>query len=162
MKTEQDLNNTIEQYADTIKRICMTYLKNTDDTDDIFQNVFFKYYKSSVSFESEEHKKAWLIRITINECKDMLKNFFRKTTSSLEAAYQIPSNTPLDEHASIRACVFSLPEKYRIVIFLYYFEGYSAVEISKILSKNVNSIYTLLSRGKAQLKLKLGGEENEW
>lgn len=75
MRSEQEVNRAIEQYSDMIRRLCMIYLKNYADTEDIFQTVFLKYVLSSVSFESKEHEKAWFIRVTINACKDLLKSF---------------------------------------------------------------------------------------
>ncbi len=162
MRNEQDLKLAIENYADTVKRICVVYLKNIADTEDIFQNVFIKFYKSPVHFESEEHKKAWFIRVTINECKDLLKSFFRKNSVPIEEISEIPTETDFNENSYVRQAVLKLPEKYKIVVYLHYFEGYSAVDIGKMLSKNVNSIYTLLARGRELLKKDLGGSGHEW
>ncbi len=162
MKSEQDLNLAIENYADTVKRICMLYLKNTADTEDIFQNVFLKYYNNSAHFKNEEHKKAWIIRVTINECKDLLKSFFRKNTVCVDEMSNIKTDGGLNENAHVRQAVLNLPQKYKLPIYLHYFEGYSAVEIGKILNKNTNTIYTFLSRGRQALKSSLGGNEHEW
>lgn len=162
MRDETDLKMTIDRYADMVKRICTVYLKNRADTEDVFQNVFLKYYKSAVHFESEEHKKAFLIRVTVNECKDVLKSFFQKRVTGLDALDEPAAASDLDENLYVREAVLKLPEKYRIVIYLHYFEGYSAVEIGKILRKNTNTIYTLLARGRKLLKESLGGNEHEW
>ncbi len=132
MRNEQDLKLAIENYADTVKRICVVYLKNTADTEDIFQNVFMKYYKSSAHFKNAEHKKAWFIRVTINECKDFLKSFFRKNSVSIDEISEMGVETDFDENSYVRESVLKLPEKYKITIYLHYFEGYSAVEIGKI------------------------------
>ncbi len=161
MKDEQDLKLAIDDYADMVKRICVVYLKNMADTEDIFQNVFIKYYKSSVHFESEEHKKAWFIRVTINECNDLIKSFFRKNSVSIDEISEIQTEINFDDNRYVKDAVLKLPEKYKIAIYLHYFEGYSAVEIGKILKKNVNTIYTLLARGREQLKNILGGSEHE-
>ena len=75
MRNEEEVNQAIERYADTVRRICMVHLKNLSDTEDIFQTVFLKYVLRSVPFESAEHEKAWIIRVTINACKDLLKSF---------------------------------------------------------------------------------------
>ena len=83
MRSESEVNRAVDLYADTIRRVCTVYLKNYADTEDIFQTVFLKYILSSVVFESDEHEKAWFIRVTINSCKDLLKSFFRKNTVSL-------------------------------------------------------------------------------
>ena len=160
MRSEQDVNRAIEQYSGMIRRLCMIYLKNYADTEDIFQTVFLKYALSSVSFESDEHEKAWFIRVTINKCKDLLKSFFRNRTVSLDDIVEKPEAIPSDYREVLEA-VLSLPQKYRNVVYLHYYEGYSAPQISHILGKNVNTVYTLLTRSKKMLREKLGGDEYE-
>ena len=160
MRSEQEANRAIETYADTVRRLCMIHLKNSSDTEDIFQNVFLKYILSSTVFENEEHEKAWIIRVTINECKDLLKNFFRSHVVSIDEILGLCAEDT-SETGEVLEAVLSLPAKYRDVIYLYFYEEYSAVEIGKILSKNVNSVYTLLSRAKGLLRDKLGGEDFE-
>ena len=91
MRSEQEANRAIERYADTVRRICMIHLKNHADTEDIFQNVFLKYVLSTAVFESEEHEKAWFIRVTINACRDLLKSFFRSRTVSLDTLLDQPA-----------------------------------------------------------------------
>ena len=160
MRSEEEVNRVIEQYSDTVRRICMVHLKNYADTEDIFQNVFLKYVLSSVSFENEEHEKAWLIRVTINACKDLLKSFFHSRITSLDEIMEQPAELPSD-HREVLEAVLSLPQKYRDVIYLHYYEDYTAPEISRILGKKVNTIYTLLTRSKQMLREKLGGDEYE-
>ena len=150
------MNRAIEQYSDTVRRLCVVHLKNPADTEDIFQTVFLKYVLSSVSFESDEHEKAWFIRVTINACKDLLRSFFRRHTIPLDSIIEQPASLPPD-YRDVWEAVFSLPQKYRDVVYLYYFEDYTAPQISRILGKNVNTIYTLLTRSKHMLKEKLGG-----
>lgn len=134
----------------------MIYLKNDADTEDIFQTVFLKYVLSSVSFENDEHEKAWFIRVTINACKDLLKSFFRSRTVSLDKVIEQPSELT-EDYRDVLEAVFSLPQKYRDVVYLHYFEDYTAPQISSILGKNVNTVYTLLNRSKRMLREKLGG-----
>lgn len=138
----------------------MIRLKNYADTEDIFQTVFLKYVLTSVDFESEEHEKAWFIRVTVNACKDLLKSFFRSRTVSLDEIIEQPAEIPSDNREVMEA-VLSLPQKYRDVVYLHYFEDYTAPQIGKILGKNVNTIYTLLTRSKQLLREKLGGDEYE-
>ncbi len=157
MRSEEAVNRAIEQYSDTVRRLCMIHLKNYADTEDIFQTVFLKYVLSSVSFENDEHEKAWFIRVTINACKDLLKNFFRSRTISLDSVMEQPAELSPDYREVLEA-VFSLPQKYRDVVYLHYFEDYTAPEISRILGKNVNTIYTLLNRSRQVLREKLGGD----
>ena len=135
----------------------MLHLKNAADTEDIFQNVFLKYVLRSMPFESEAHEKAWFIRVTINACKDLLKSFFRSRTVSLDEVVQLPAETPPD-HREVLEAVLSLPPKYKDVVYLHYYEGYTAPEISRMLGKNVNTVYTRLNRSKQLLREKLGGD----
>lgn len=160
MRSEQEVNRVIELYGDTVRRLCMIYLKNYADTEDIFQNVFLKYATSSIKFENDEHEKAWFIRVTINKCKDLLKSFFRNRTVSLDDIVEKPEAIP-SEYREVLEAVLSLPQKYRNVVYLHYYEGYSAPQISHILGKNVNTVYTLLTRSKKMLREKLEGDEYE-
>lgn len=160
MRSEQELNRALERYSDTVRRLCMIRLKNYADTEDIFQTVFLKYVLSSAAFESEEHEKAWFIRVTINACKDLLKSFFRSRSVSLEEIAEQAAEIPEDNREVLEA-VLSLPQKYREVVYLHYFEDYTAPQIGQILGKNVNTVYTLLTRARQMLREKLGGEEYE-
>ena len=160
MRSEAEANRAIDLYGDTVRRICMVHLKSYHDTEDVFQTVFLKYVLSPAAFESAEHEKAWFIRVTLNACKDLVKSFFRRNTVSLEEAVPLADETA-PEHREVLEAVLSLPEKYRDAIYLYYYEGCSAAEIGKLLGKNVNTVYTLLSRARGLLRDALGGEENE-
>ena len=157
MKSTEDVNRVMESYADMVRRICFVHLKNRHDTEDVFQNVYMKYLLYEGSFESAEHEKAWFARVTINACKDLLKSFFRRHTIPLEALAEEGAvrDNPSKE---VLETVLKLPEKYRDVIYLFYYEEYSAVEIAKILGKKENTVYTWLSRAKNILREKLGGE----
>ncbi len=160
MRSEQEVNRAIEQYSDTVRRICMIHLKNYADTEDIFQTVFLKYALSPISFKNEEHEKAWLIRVTINACKDLLKSAFRRRAVPLDSLTEQAALLPQDDKDVLEA-VLSLPKKYKDVVYLHYYEEYTAPQISQILGKNVNTIYTLLTRSKQILKEKLGGDGYE-
>ena len=150
----------VERYADTVKRLCMVHLKNTADTEDIFQTVFLKYALSSAEFESREHEKAWFIRVTINACKDLLKSFFRSRTVPLDELAELPAELS-DDNREVLEAVLSLPDKYKEAVYLHYYEDYTAPEIGRILGKNVNTVYTLLNRARQMLREKLGGEGDE-
>ena len=149
----------IQRYGDMVRRLCMVHLKNYADTEDIFQTVFLKYALASVSFDSDEHEKAWLIRVTLNACRDLLRSVFRSRTVSLEELVEQPARLAAD-HREVLEAVLSLPARYRDVVYLHYYEDYTAPEIAQILGKNVNTIYTRLTRAKGLLREKLGGEED--
>lgn len=158
MQGEQEVNRAIEKYADMVRRLCLIHLQNSADTEDIFQTVFLKYVLRSMPFESEEHEKAWLIRVTINACRDLRRSFFKSRTVSLDDLMEVPA--PMTQsHREVLEAVLSLPRKYKDVVYLHYYEGYTAAEIGEILGKNVNTIYTLMTRSKKLLKEKLEGDE---
>ena len=161
MRSEEEANRAIERYADMVRRICMVHLKNESDTEDIFQTVFLKYVLHSAPFESEEHEKAWFIRVTINACRDLLKSFFRSRVVPLEE--WTGSAAPAEqgpEGREVLAAVLALPAKYRGVVYLHYYEGYTAVEISGLLGKNVNTVYTRLTRARQRLQETLEGGDH--
>lgn len=160
MRSEQEMAEAIQRYGDMVRRLCMVHLKNYADTEDIFQTVFLKYALTSVSFDSDEHEKAWLIRVTLNACKDLLKSIFRSRTVSLEELVEQPAQLSAD-HREVLEAVLSLPARYRDVVYLHYYEEYTAPEIARILGKNVNTVYTRLTRAKGLLREKLGGDGDE-
>lgn len=157
MRSEEETNQAIERYGDTVRRLCMIHLKNEADTQDIFQTVFLKYLLHDRPFESGEHEKAWFIRVTLNACKDLLKSFFRSRTVPLEELTTKAADLT-DEAREVLNAVLALPQKERDVVYLHYYEGYTAPEIGRLLGKNVNTIYTNLARARERLKELLGGE----
>lgn len=160
MRSEWEANRAIDRYADLVRRVCMIHLKNHADTEDIFQTVFLKYVTGTTEFESEEHEKAWFIRVTINACKDLLRSFFRSRTVSLDDLLEQPDQVP-EDHREVLEAVLALPDKYRDVVYLHYYEGYTAPEIGTILHKNPNTVYTLLTRARDELRKMLRGEDFE-
>lgn len=160
MRSEQEVNRAMERHADTVRRLCLIHLKNHADTEDIFQNVFLKYALSSVRFESEEHERAWFIRVTLNACRDLLRRFFRSRTVSLDKLVEEPARIA-PEHREVLEAVLALPQPYRDVVYLHYFEGMTAPQISQALHKKVHTVYTLLTRARQRLRETLGGDAYE-
>lgn len=156
MRSEQEVEQAIELYSDMIRRICLLHLNNHEDTEDVLQEVFLKYVLHSVGFESKEHEKAWLIRVTLNACKDLKRRLFRHSTVPLDVLSEEAASV-MPEQMEILEVVLSLPAKYKDVIYLHYYEGYTAREIGTMLHKKENTVYSLLSRGRELLKQKLGG-----
>ena len=157
MRDESEINRAVEEYADMVRRVCFYHLKNREDTEDVFQNVFLKYMLCDKPFKDREHEKAWLLRVAINACKDYVKSFFRRNAIPLETLREIEAGG-MEEHREVLEAVLALPGKYKDVIYLHYYEGYSAFEIGRILGKKENTVYSLLSRGRGMLKEELGGE----
>lgn len=147
----------VNTYSDLILRLSYTYLKSTADAQDICQTVFLKLLTNPRRFDSPEHEKAWIIRTTANACKDLLKSHWRRTTVAMDEAAPVPA--PSVEEGSLLAAVQLLPPKYRAVIYLYYYEGYAAKEIARLLGENPATISTRLNRGRARLRTLLEQEE---
>lgn len=157
MRTEEEARRAIALYADLVRRVCFMHLKKYEDVEDAFQEVFLKYALHEESFESHAHEKAWLIRVAVNVCRDMLKNPFRRRVSSFEDIDFEPFYMQQEEGELLR-CILQMPQKYRDVLYLFYYEGYSAVEIAGIMRRKENTVYTWLARAKKMLKEKLGGD----
>ncbi|MEG0313738.1 MAG: sigma-70 family RNA polymerase sigma factor [Erysipelotrichaceae bacterium] len=157
MKSELEVENAITLYADMVKRICFMNLKKEADVDDIFQNVFFKFATNEKEFESSENEKAWLIRVTINECKSFYRSFFHRQVELTEDLSIYGATDKVHDDVLLQA-VLKLNDKYRNVIYLHYYEGYKISEVASILKKNENTINTWLKRAKEQLKDALGGD----
>lgn len=154
MCNEKDFSAVFNQYKTLIFSIAYNYCKNVADANDILQETFLKYLKHDDCFESEEHKKAWLIRVTINNCKSLLISpWFQKT---------VPLDDKLPfvdkEESDLFRAVMALPVKYRIVIHLHYYAGYSTKEIAAALSLGESTVRVRLLRARDKLKAMLGKE----
>ncbi len=156
--TDQQLEYLIEQYADTILRLAYSYLKNIHDAQDISQSVFEKLYRSNLKFEDSTHEKAYIMRMTINFCKNWLKSANYRNVTPLELCAEVVA--PEETDGTVLFAVNQLEEKYRIAIYLHYFEGYTANEIGKILKTPAPTIRTRLVRGREKLKTLLGGQDD--
>ena len=159
MNTNEQAERLANAYADMILRLSYTYLKNTYDAQDICQTVFVKLLSEPREFESAEHERAYVLRMASNACKDLLKSSRRKRTCGLDTVLEVPA--PEAEDGGVLAAVNELPDNYRTVIYLHYYEGYQASEIGKILGVPTATIHTRLARGRARLKELLGGTDYE-
>lgn len=143
-------------YKDTVFRVAYSYAKNKSDAEDISQEIFLKLYTTSPVFNSENAEKAWLIRVTINKAKDLIKSsWFSKRCDSSDAEQIYEIN---ESQSEVLENVLSLPDKYRIIIHLYYYEEYTVNEISDITGINASTIQTRLQRGRKLLEKKLKEE----
>ena len=143
-------------YADAILRLSYTYLKNTYDAQDVCQTVFVKLLTEPREFDSAGHERAYVLRMA---AKDLLKSPWRKRTCGLETVLEVPA--PEAGDGSVLAAVNELPAHYRTAIYLFYYEGYQAAEIGKILGVPTATVHTRLARGRARLKDILGGMDYE-
>ena len=150
MNINEQAERLANTYADAILRLSYTYLKNTEDTQDICQSVFVKMLTDPKEFKSAEHEKAYILRMTANACKDLLKSPWRKRKCSLDSCMEIPA--PDEADGSVLEAVNQLPTSYRTVIYLFYYEGYKAEEIGRILGIPKATVHTRLARGREKLK----------
>lgn len=146
--TEENLRAIIERHKDSVYKVAYSYCRNSVDSDDIFQEVFLSYFRSKPQFESAEHEKAWFIRVTINYCKKMMNSSWKKKIVELQDNIIFETK----EDSDLYIAVANLPHKYRIVVHLYYYEGYSIKEISQIISVKETTIQTRLQRARGMLK----------
>lgn len=147
----------VDTYADLILRVSYQYLKQTCDAEDICQSVFLKYITHDMRFDSVEHEKAWIIRTTINACKDHVKSSFFRRTVALDDAERIAA--PAVPDSWLLDMMKALPGKYRISLYLYYYEEYSAREIGQILDVSEHAVTQYLSRGRRKLRNLIIDEE---
>jgi len=150
---KETLIQIIERRRDNIYKIAFAYMKNRYDAEDVYQTVFENFLKSRPSFDSDEYEKAWFIRTTINVCKNVFSSGWKKKVTTMEDEEwdRIP-NQVHDETDELLEKVLALPPKYSMVIHLFYYEGYSVNEISKILNLSVGTVTTQLSRARRKLK----------
>ncbi|GFZ30802.1 DNA-directed RNA polymerase sigma-70 factor [Clostridium zeae] len=151
--TKQIDNGIIQKHADMVYKLALSRTKSTADSEDIFQEVFYRYFSSKIKFQSEDHIKAWLLRVTIN-CSNKLFTtaWFRRTVPLVDDIEFT------EEENEVYISVLELPLKYRTVIHLHYYEDMSISDMSKILKIKESTIKSQLHRAKALLKIKLKGE----
>lgn len=146
------------RHADRVYRLCYLLLGHRGDAEDAAQTVFLKAIQADMGFRSYEHEKAWLTVTARNHCRDVLKSSWRRRRVALDALPEIPAWSAAEPEGEVLAKLLSLPEKYKTVLYLYYFEEYSIKEIAELLGRRESTVQTQLSRGRGRLKLDLGGE----
>lgn len=145
----------IETYFNMVYKIALSQTKDRTAADDVTQEVFLRYLKNKTEFENEEHRKAWLIRVTINCSKDVFSNAWAKKTVPLSEELVFES----EETGEVYETVLELPEKYRSVIHLFYYEDMSVEEIAGALNRSPSAVKSQLFRGRELLRKKLKGRE---
>lgn len=149
---ELSAEELVKKYSPMIYRLAYSRLQNTADAEDITQEVLMKYIRSGQRFESEEHRRRWLLRVAVNAIKSLATTAWRRHTVSLDEAAEVGSESSDIRHAEIRDAVQKLPEKYRMPIHLFYFEDLSVKEIASIMSSGEGTIKSLLSRARDKLR----------
>jgi len=141
------------KYKDTVFRVALNALGSPHDADDIVQETLLRLWKRSEPFESEAHAKHWLIRVTLNLCKNVFRAPWRKMLPLEELEAYAVFDTP--EQGALYAAVMALPEKYRTALYLFYYEDYSVKEIAGLLGISESAVTTRLSRARQALKTEL-------
>lgn len=152
--------SAVEQHQDMVYRIALHYFGNPYDAEDIVQETFLRLYAQEKTFESEDHLHRWLMRVAVNLCKDALKSPWRKQRADLDALTVKPVFDRVEQRELYQE-VMALPEKYRTVLNLYYYEELSTKEIAELLSLRQTTVTTRLSRGRGLLKDRLGEAWND-
>ena len=161
MDLELCLNTAIEKYGDMIDRIAVNQMKNRTDADDIFQEVFIKWMQHHEQMQNSEHEKAWLIRVTLNQCKSALGSTWnkRKAEWSQEVENTMVYEDQIEEGSDLDEVLNKLPERYRSVLHLFYYEELSISEIGNVLQEKESTVRTRLTRARRKLKSMLKGVE---
>ena len=144
-----NLHAVMEQYGDLLYRLCILMLRNESDAEDAVQETFIKYYRKAPAFESTEHEKAWLIRVATNQCRDILR-FRVRHPQAEEACFTKLSADSCD--SGILEALTAVPEKYRLVLTLYYVEDCPIEEIAKIIRRTPSAVKMRLQKGRKLLE----------
>ena len=147
MRTNAEIERVVNEYATMLLRVAYSQLNNRTEAEDTVQEVLLKYMEKAPIFQSEEHEKAWLLRVTVNHCKNHLASAWFRKRADLDEGIPALDNEELE----VVSAVAALPAKYRAVVHLYYFEGYSTKEIAEILHSRPNTVSSRLSRARALL-----------
>lgn len=158
--TQEKFCEIYNKYADMVYRICFMMLKEQSSAEDATQNVFIKFIKASKEYESENHLKASLIVIAKNECKNHLKHWWNSKRDSFDDITE-PSYNDNHKFSDVKDAINRLPDKYKIPVYLFYYEGYTTEEISKMLKINHSTIRSHLLEARKRLKIILEENNNE-
>jgi RNA polymerase sigma-70 factor (ECF subfamily) len=148
LRTDDCVKNVIKTYSNMVYRLAFSQTRNKSDADDIYQEVFFRYLRKKPQFETEEHRKAWLIRVAINCCKKMWLSSWVKKTVPMDETIVFET----EEETNLHYELLKLPMKYRVVIHLFYYEDLSVEEISRTLNQKPSTTRAQLTRARHKLK----------
>lgn len=154
----EEVKAAVSRYSTTLIKIAFIYLKNMQDAEDVVQDVFVIYMTKKPQFVCEEHRKNWLMRCTINKCKDHLRSAWHRKREPISeeilrsGAVRYGSEMHETEHSEVMQAIWQLDVKYRIPFHLHYIEGYSIKEIAEMLNKKPSGVGTLLARARKKLE----------
>ena len=148
--TEQAFTAAAEQHLDMVYRIALNYFRVPADAEDAAQTVMLRLWQTDGDFADDDHLRYWLVRVTLNVCRDVFRSFWRRRTVPLESCRE----PALDDSAHQRLYqeVMALPAKYRLPLYLYYYEGYSVAEVGELLGLKPSTVQTRLARAREKLR----------
>ncbi len=153
MLTEQEFHRAAEQYLSMVYRIALNYFRNPQDAEDAVQETMLRLWQAQTDFQGDNHLRYFLARVTLNVCHDFARSPWRKHTVPLESCREPAFSAP--EYRELYAAVMALPAKYRLPLYLYYYEGYSAGEVGELLGLKASTVQTRLARARGKLKQEL-------
>lgn len=154
--TDEAFEQAVRDYANTVYRVACHAVKDPCEAEDVTQTVLLRLYQSAPAFESSEHLKHWLLRVAVNESRKALRSAWRRRTVPLE---DWDGPAPEGEDTGVLEAVMALESKYRLPVYLYYYEGCSIKETAQILGTNPSTVQTRLQRARTKLKYTLSEEE---
>lgn len=157
--SEQEIERLFEKYADTVYRVCYTYLCSADDSEDAVQEVFVRLMRSRPTFDSEREERGWLIVTACNYCKSILRWRKRHPVAETDSAYEQVSND--SRHMELLELIMSMPENCRQVVFMHCHEGYTLEEIARLTGRKPSTIRSHMFYARKRLRKLLGGIEDE-
>ena len=150
-----DIETLIQTHGNMLFRLCLMILGNASDAEDVIQETMIKYLQKAPKFDSAEHEKAWLIKVSTNQCKDVLRFRSKHQMADIE---QVKEFAKEESDGEIIDALMALPEKYKIVLILHYVEGYSTKEIASMIGKTSSAVKMRLQKGRTLLKEAYGRE----
>lgn len=147
--SEKEIERILDDYGNMLFRICLIMLGNSHDAEDAVQETLIKYLQKTTDFNDKEHEKAWLIKVASNKCKDMIRFRARHVTAGIESICEFMQDS---SDSGILEALMSLPEKFRIILVLYYVEQYKTEEIAKMIGKSSSAVKMRLQKGRRLLK----------
>ena len=154
--TEQEFDRAAGRYLDMVYRIALNALRRPADAEDAAQTVMLRLWQSGEGFQGEDHLRHWLARVTVNVCRDMARSPWHRRMVPLEHCPEPSFPTP--EQGDLFRAVMDLPGKYRLPLYLYYYEGYAVAEVGELLGLKPSTVQTCLARGREKLKTMLEEE----
>ena len=158
--TDEAFARAAREYGDTVYRVAYHALNSPQDAEDVMQTVLLRLYEREKDFESEEHVKHWLLRVAVNESRKVMRSFWRRTSVPLEEWHETAAPEDREKAEALEA-VMALEPKYRVAIYLYYYEGLSVAETAAAMKANPSTVQTWLLRARERLRKELTEEKEE-